>query len=222
MHILTLTLRILRSRIDRHSAKFIVILSAFALAAILLQFPSSADHLASIESDPATFSPRGPAGGIFIPASCTSYEHIPGECALPPGCSASVSPMSATAGTPYTISWSSIGDADSTLQYNCTGSGGSGNAFVEGSFPGNYPADSQTCTFAVVGPLGDTATCSYSYNVLPPTPAPTVSPFCDGAGVSKATISWSSGGETTGYGVDVDNDTNWGNGYWNKGVGWTT
>ena len=52
--------------------------------------------------------------------------------------------------------------------------------------------------------------------------APTVSPFCDANGVSKATISWASNGETSGYGVDVDTDTNWNNGYWNKSVGWTT
>jgi hypothetical protein len=46
---------------------------------------------------------------------------------------------------------------------------------------------------------------------------PSVSPFCEGT-TSKATISWSGGDGSQGFWVDTDNDSNWGNGFWNKKV----
>src|SRR3989338_5881198 len=50
------------------------------------------------------------------------------------------------------------------------------------------------------------------------TPTPTINPFCS-ATISKATISWNSAERgAQEYYVDVDNDNNWSNGFWNKFV----
>lgn len=52
---------------------------------------------------------------------------------------------------------------------------------------------------------------------------PNVRPRCEGA-ISKADISWS-GDPAGGFWVDIDDDGNWGNGFWNKNIGknkWNT
>ncbi len=54
--------------------------------------------------------------------------------------------------------------------------------------------------------------------VLAPIADPTAAPFCSGSD-SKATISWSEAGRgSAGYFVDIDNDNNWNNGFWNKNI----
>jgi hypothetical protein len=54
--------------------------------------------------------------------------------------------------------------------------------------------------------------------ITPIVPAPKISliyPFCSGT-TSKANIYWRDGDGSQGFWVDIDNDTNWGNGFWNK------
>lgn len=54
-------------------------IAGFAFAANSLE-TSARPAISSPEISPETLSPRGPAGGLLIPASCPSYEHYPGEC----------------------------------------------------------------------------------------------------------------------------------------------
>ena len=49
-------------------------------------------------------------------------------------------------------------------------------------------------------------------------PAPTISSICTGEN-PKVTIKWSDAGMgSQGYIVDIDDDNNWNNGFWNKGI----
>jgi cysteine-rich repeat protein len=67
----------------------------------------------------------------------------------------------------------------------------------------------------------NTATCSATCQNITSIPPPIAAPFCSGS-TSRATISWSPQTGTprddNGYWIDIDNDNNWGNGFWNKNM----
>jgi len=85
---------------------------------------------------------------------------------------------------------------------------------------GNYDADcglewspSQLCSF---GQKCSGGVCG----TTPTVPAPKISliyPSCMGT-TSRANIYWTGGDGSQGFWVDIDNDNNWGNGFWNKNV----
>jgi len=87
--------------------------SAALLAILLWQggpVPGGSSELGSF-----SFSPRGPAGGAVIPASCESgFEHFPGECASPSApvvdlkVNGSDGPLIFEAPAGYTASWSTL------------------------------------------------------------------------------------------------------------------
>jgi hypothetical protein len=57
-----------------------------------------------------------------------------------------------------------------------------------------------------------------NFITTPTAPAPTISliyPFCS-VNISKTNIYWKGGDGSQGFWIDIDNDGNWGNGFWNK------
>jgi len=79
--------------------------------------------------------------------------------------------------------------------------------------------DTDTCldwSSPIACPAGQTC-LGESCSGAPSLSTPSISTNCVG-NVSKATISWSGGDGSQGFWVDIDNDANWGNGFWNKNV----
>ena len=90
---------------------------------------------------------------------------------IPPACAVSFSPSSILAGNSTTQSWTSAGDGDGSLSYNCTGNLGSGTLPASGSRTVS-PATTQICTLTAVNDAGTSATCSAGVTVSSPLPPP--------------------------------------------------
>lgn len=163
-------------------------------------------------------------GQTWLPAMCSSNITVTPAPAPSVDIKANGSdgPITISANTAATISWTSANMAnDSSCTVSPTGWTGTSNAGIS---TGNLFA---TKIYAINcngsnGPASDSVTVNVSAVIT--VNAPTVSNACTGDGASKVNISWDAGATgsgydpSSGYFVDIDNDNNWGNGFWNKSV----
>lgn len=138
-------------------------------------------------------------------------------CAVPPSpftLACSAAPLEPT--SPDTITWSvGVSGGAAPFTYQWSGADGlSGNA---ASVNKTYiTTGTKEGTVVVTASDGGQKTCTQSLFVWPPEGI-VAEPFCAGS-ESKADISWRTAGSfgDSGFFVDVDDDTDWGNGFWNK------
>jgi len=148
-----------------------------------------------------------------------------------PSCSLTMFPGSIQNGDNATFGWHFSPDT-SKVNFACTGDlGGQTGMRVPQDIGYDSeavvtPTRTQSCTATVFAVSGEKGTCSASISVgqiAPPPPppvvsAPSVTNACTSDEVSRVAIAWDTGSGGSGYVVDIDNDNNWGTGFWNKGI----
>lgn len=125
----------------------------------------------SVEIGVSSLSPRGSAGGFIIPASCPSYEHVPGECTPAPTADIRVSNVSWVSASDgpldnqpnpslLTISWHTSGG----IAYTCNVTKNSGPCqLTDGCTASNVNPNKDPATANNTGSLG---IGSYNYTIL--------------------------------------------------------
>ena len=122
-----------KKSIYRFGVALAVLLFIFGLSYFAGNDESFLNFKPSVEVGIFSLSPRGPSGGLIIPASCPSYEHYPGECTAPPSPFADIranatgdpnwvngsdGPLSIVNNTAVTVTWISSDAGSCTVTKN--------------------------------------------------------------------------------------------------------